>query len=92
MRRKRVGVRIEEAMLRKLDEAAHAAAVSRNQFIVHAVARQLREREEERLDREFEAMGRDPERRAMVMAMERELAPASDALFGAMYLADAYDD
>ena len=85
MNRKCITLELDESLLRKLDEAARAASIPRNQFIAVALARQLCELEDERLDRAFERMGRDPERRKMLMELERELAPASDELLRWLY-------
>ena len=42
------------------------------------VDRELKQLERERIDREFEEMGNDAEYRALMIRMDRELAPISD--------------
>lgn len=85
MAKKRITLDIEQPLLDRIDQAAAAAAVSRSRFIADAVVSQVQEIERRRIDQAFEEMGRDPERRLVLVGIEHELAPASDALMEQLY-------
>jgi hypothetical protein len=76
---KRITVDVDEDVLRRVDLVAAEMGISRNRCIVRLIKRELRKREEEQIDREFEEMGRDEERQREIRELEAFWAPLSDA-------------
>lgn len=77
--KRRITLDCDEALLGAIDRQAGRVGESRARFIVGAVEGRLSSLERQRLDAEFEAMSRDAQRSAETRAIERELAPATDA-------------
>lgn len=76
---RRITVDIDEDILRRVDLVAAEMGISRNRCIAKLVKMRLRTLEDERLDREFEEMGRDEERQREIRELEAFWAPLSDA-------------
>jgi len=74
---KRITLDLDEPLLARLDQFAEEGSTSRNQLIVGAIQTQLKQLERERLDREFEEMGRDEAYQQLMLDIDRELAPVS---------------
>ncbi len=79
MARRRITVDLDEQLLTALDAAAAVEKRSRNQFLISAVERVLRETERRRVDAAFARMAEDPEYQAELLQVEQELASPSDA-------------
>jgi metal-responsive CopG/Arc/MetJ family transcriptional regulator len=88
MARRRITVDLDEQLLTALDAAAAAGNRSWNQCLTDAVERVLRETERRQIDAAFARMGEDPEYHAELLQIERDLSPASDAMWRQLDLAE----
>jgi metal-responsive CopG/Arc/MetJ family transcriptional regulator len=79
MARRRITVDLDEQLLTALDAAAAEGNRSRNQFLIDAVERVLREIERRRIDAAFARLAEDPEYQAELLQIEQELSSPSDA-------------
>jgi metal-responsive CopG/Arc/MetJ family transcriptional regulator len=79
MARRRITMDLDEQLLTAVDAAAAESKRSRNQFLMDAVERLLRETERGRIDAAFARMAEDAEYQAELQQIERELSPSSDA-------------
>jgi metal-responsive CopG/Arc/MetJ family transcriptional regulator len=71
MDRQLISIEMEEPLLKRLDRLAAEVCTSRDQLVVDAIHRHIKQLERELLDREFEAMGRDEAYQQLML----ELAP-----------------
>jgi metal-responsive CopG/Arc/MetJ family transcriptional regulator len=88
MARRRITVDLDEQLLTALDAAAAEGNRSRNQFLIDAVERVLRETERRRIDAAFARMAEDAGYQAELRQIEQELSPASDAAWRQLDLAE----
>jgi hypothetical protein len=80
--RKRITLDLEGGILSAVDATAASVRESRNHFIVAAIQSRLDEVRNHRIDEAFAAMADDPEYQRELLAVEAQLSPASDELWG----------
>lgn len=72
---------LDEGLLHAVDAEALHNRTSRNQFIIQTLSTALKLRERRRIDEAFEQMAKDPDYLRQLEDLEKELAPASDAVW-----------
>jgi hypothetical protein len=78
MAKRRITMDLDEKLLTVMDTVAAECKKSRNQFIADAIRQSLQEIERERIDAAFARMADDADYQALLLDMERELAPLSE--------------
>lgn len=78
MTRRRITMDLDQKLLTAVDAVAAEHKKSRNQFIAEAIRQALKEIEHQRIDAAFARMADDAEYQALLLEMERELAPLSE--------------
>jgi len=81
--RHRITIDIDGNLLATVDRLAESREVSRNRLITESVERMVREIERAQTDAAFERMAKDAAYRSELLAVEREMGPASDSILGA---------
>ena len=76
---RRITIDVDHGLLSAVDATAGQVQESRNRFIVAAVEKRLKALRRERIDAAFARMAGDPSYQAEMIAIEGELAPATDA-------------
>ncbi len=81
--RNRITIDIDGDLLATVDRLSASLSVSRNRFITESVEGMVQKIEREQTDAAFERMATDSAYQSELLAVEREMGPASDSILDA---------